>query len=60
MTDPINEQMNQPQNELRANLFYLLQTLSGRAETSGRKSGAESPVSDDHVETHQGQDGSVL
>ncbi len=60
MTDRMNEQMNQPQIDLRANLFYLLQKLSGRAETSGRKPGVESPASDEQVETQQGQNGTVL
>jgi hypothetical protein len=60
MTDRINESMNQSQSDLRANLFYLLQELAGRAETSGHKAAAESPVSGDHIETHQGEDGTVF
>ena len=45
MTDRVNEPMDQPKVDPRANLFYLLQTLSRVAEVGNRAGVSE--VSDD-------------
>ena len=46
MADRVKEPMDQPKVNPRANLFYLLQTLSRVAE-AGNRAGVQSEVSDE-------------
>jgi len=60
MSDPNNEFKNQAQVDTRANLFYFLQNLPGTLDDKSRLSGAESPISDEQVQTSQHQHGFVF
>ena len=51
MTDLINDSKNQPLSVPRANLFYLLQQLSRKAELKDGTRGSEPPVSHEQIET---------
>jgi hypothetical protein len=59
MTDPIHDFRIQAQVDTRANLFFFLQSISSPTEEKGRQQGAESPVSDEQLQTHQEQNGLV-
>jgi len=47
MNDRVNEPMDQPNVGSRADLFYLLQTLSRVAEARGHAADMQSDVSDE-------------
>ena len=60
MNDRINESKDPPPVDSRANLFYLLQKLSGLTEATGPESGMASAVSDEQIELYKRQNGNVL
>jgi len=60
MTDSIHEPQDQSQVNSRTNLFYLLQKLSGLHGTKGRESVADSPVSDEQIETYPRESDTLL
>ena len=49
MTSRVDESMDQPKVDPRADLFYLLQKLSRVAEVRGCRAGVESAVSDEQI-----------
>ena len=57
MSDHSDVAKNQPQIDSRANLFYLLQQLSGLA---GQKADKDTSVSNKQIETHQNQKDAVI
>jgi len=59
MSDRSNGTTNQPQTDSRANLFYLLQTLSKQAALDGNKSREESPITNEQLESYIGRNGTV-
>ena len=60
MNDRINESKDLPPVDSRANLFFLLQKLSGLAEARGPESAMASAISDEQVEMYKRQSGIVL
>jgi hypothetical protein len=51
---------NQPQADSRANLFYLLQTLSREKPAAEREGLSESHIMHQQTETHNSQSGPEL
>jgi len=51
---------NQTQIDCRANLFFLLQTLSREMHAAGREALSKSPILNPQIETHISQNGPVL
>ena len=60
MTDRINDSKNQPLSIPRANLFYLLQQLSRKAEVKDGTRGSECPVFDEQNDAHHRRATSTL
>lgn len=59
MTDRVSEPMKQTFVDPHADLFSLLQTLSGLVEARVRRGGSDTAILDEEIELYQKQNGLV-